>query len=256
MRASNVTWNAGSIEILRGIGLEVERGMLAGLIGPNGSGKSSFLRTIYRVIRPHAGLITLDGDDVWKMNVRRAAQRTAAVLQESTGEFEFTVEEMVSMGRTPHKGPLDRETAEDREIVLDALDRVGLAPFARRSFATLSGGEKQRVLIARALAQQAQFLVLDEPTNHLDIRHQLDILELVRGLEVTTLAALHDLNLAAQYCERLFVLSHGKVVAWGAPSEVLQPDLLREIFGVDVLIQPHPLTGRPHLVFYHQPPRA
>ncbi|HEV2123189.1 MAG TPA: ABC transporter ATP-binding protein, partial [Chloroflexota bacterium] len=230
VRASNVTWNAGSIEILRGIGLEVERGTLAGLIGPNGSGKSSLLRTIYRVIRPHAGLITLDEEDVWKMSLRRAAQRTAAVLQESTGEFEFTVEEVVSMGRTPHKGPLDRETAEDREIVFDALQRVGLTHFTQRTFATLSGGEKQRVLIARALAQKAQFLVLDEPTNHLDIRHQLDVLELVRGLGVTALAALHDLNLAAQYCDRLFVLSQGKVVAWGAPAEVLQPALLRDVF--------------------------
>lgn len=250
MRASNVTWNAGSIEILRGIGLEVEGGTLAGLIGPNGSGKSSLLRTIYRVIRPHAGLITLDEEDVWKMSLRRAAQRTAAVLQESTGEFEFTVEEVVSMGRTPHKGPLDRETAEDREIVFDALQRVGLTYFAQRTFATLSGGEKQRVLIARALAQKAQFLVLDEPTNHLDIRHQLDVLELVRGLGVTALAALHDLNLAAQYCDRLFVLNQGKVVAWGAPAEVLQPALLRDVFDVDILVQSHPLTGKPHLVFY------
>lgn len=254
LRARDVAWRAGRSEILRGVGLDVDQGTFAGLIGPNGSGKSSFLRTIYRVIRPHAGFITLDDDDVWKMSERRAAQRTAAVLQETAGEFEFTVEEMVSMGRTPHKGPFDRESRLDHEIVAQALERVGMSSFSKRQFATLSGGEKQRVLIARALAQQAQVLVLDEPTNHLDIRYQLEILELVRGLGVTTLAALHDLNLAAQYCDRIFVVDRGQIVASGAPSDVLLPDLLRDVFGVGVLVQPHPLTGKPHLAFYHRNP--
>jgi iron complex transport system ATP-binding protein len=249
--ASDVTWKCDGRDILRGIGLNVAKGELAGLIGPNGSGKSSFLRTVYRVLKPTAGLITLDGDDVWKLSVRHAARRTAAVLQETTTEFEFTVAEIVSMGRTPHKGPLDRETRDDHRIVNEALERVGMVGFVRRNFATLSGGEKQRVLIARALAQQAQFLVLDEPTNHLDIRYQLEILELVRGLGVTALAALHDLNLAAYYCDRIFILDEGKIVATGTPTEVLQPDLLRAVFGVGVLVQTHPLTGRPHLVFFH-----
>jgi len=253
LSAADVCWSIEKKEILRGIGLEVRRGELVGIIGPNGSGKSSFLRTVYRVLKPSAGLITLDGDDVWKLSVRKAAQRTAAVLQETPTEFEFSVEEMVFMGRTPHKGPLDRETREDHRIVADALARVGMADFAERSFSTLSGGEKQRVLIARAVAQRAQFLVLDEPTNHLDIRYQLEILELVRGLGITVLAALHDLNLAAHYCDRIYVVHEGRIVASGTPDDVLRPDLLRDVFGVGVLVQPHPMTGRSHLVFYHLP---
>jgi iron complex transport system ATP-binding protein len=253
LRASDVAWSVDKQAILRGIGLEVAPGELVGIIGPNGSGKSTFLRTVYRVLRPDAGLITLAGDDVWKLPVRTAAQRTAAVLQETTGEFEFSAEEIVFMGRTPHKGPLDRETAEDHAIVAEALARVGMSDFAERSFSTLSGGEKQRVLIARALAQRARFLVLDEPTNHLDIRFQLEILELVRDLArqgVTTLAALHDLNLAAAYCDRIYVVDKGAIAASGAPAEVLRPELLREVFGVGASLGAHPVTGQPQLSFF------
>ena len=250
LRVEGVSWSAEKRQILHEIGLDVRPGEVAGVIGPNGSGKSTFLRTVYRVLKPDAGLITLDGDDVWKLSVRAAAQRTAAVLQEGTGEFEFTAEEMVFMGRTPHKGALDPETKEDRRIVAEALERVGMTALAERSFSTLSGGEKQRVLIARALAQQARFLVLDEPTNHLDIRYQLDVLELVRGLGVTTLAALHDLNLAAAYCDRIFMIASGRIVAAGEPADVLRPDLLREVFGIGTVVQPHPLTGKPLLVFH------
>ena len=253
LHAQDVAWSVDKRPILRGMGLDVGPGELVGIIGPNGSGKSTFLRTVYRVLKPDAGLITLAGDDVWKLSVRSAAQRTAAVLQESAGEFEFTAEEMVFMGRTPHKGPLDRETGEDRRIVAEALARVGMSDYAERSFSTLSGGEKQRVLVARALAQRARFLVLDEPTNHLDIRFQLEILELVRDLSrqgVTTLAALHDLNLAAAYCDRLYVVDQGQVAASGAPADVLRPDLLRAVFGVGAMLGTHAVTGRPHLSFF------
>ena len=248
--ARDVSWSADKRAILTALGLDVRRGELVGLIGPNGSGKSTFLRTVYRVLKPDAGLIALDGDDVWKLSTRAAAQRTAAVLQETPGDFEFTAVEMVFMGRTPHKGMLDRETAEDQRIVTEALARVGMAELAHRSYSTLSGGEKQRVLIARALAQQARFLILDEPTNHLDIRYQLEILELVKSLHVTTLAALHDLNLAAAYCDRLFALEAGRIITAGSPSDVLTPDLIRHLFGVGAHVHSDPHTGRPHLTFY------
>ena len=248
--AKDVSWSVDKRPVLSSLGLHVEQGQFAGIIGPNGSGKSTFLRTVYRVLKPDAGLITLDGDDVWKLSTRDAARRTAAVLQETPGDFEFSAEEMVFMGRTPHKGVLDRETAEDQRIVTDSLARVGMSAFADRSYSSLSGGEKQRVLVARALAQQARFMILDEPTNHLDIRYQLEILELVKGLGVTTLAALHDLNLAAAYCDRIFAIDAGKVVASGSPEEVLTPQLLQRIFGVGANVQPNPLTGRPHLTFF------
>lgn len=248
--AKDVSWSVDKRAILSSLGLDVRQGEFAGIIGPNGSGKSTFLRTVYRVLKPDAGLITLDGDDVWKLSTRNAARRTAAVLQETPGDFEFSAEEMVFMGRTPHKGPLDRETAEDHRIVADSLARVGMADFADRSFSTLSGGEKQRVLVARALAQQARFMILDEPTNHLDIRYQLEILELVKGLRVTTLAALHDLNLASAYCDRIYAIDAGKVVTSGTPQEVLTPELLRRVFGVGASVQPDPMTDRPHLTFF------
>jgi iron complex transport system ATP-binding protein len=151
------------------------------------------------------------------------------------------------MGRSPHLGPFDRETARDRAIADDALDRVGMAWAAHRMITTLSGGERQRVLLARALAQQAPLIILDEPTNHLDVGAQVDLLTLVRTLGVTVLAALHDLDQAAAFADRIAVLDHGRVAAVGPPAEVLTPELIAEVFRVRAHVGPHPLTGRPHV---------
>lgn len=222
--------------ILDRVMLEVQPGEFVGLVGPNGSGKSSLLRTIYRVLRPQAGLISTDDDDVWAMTARDAARRTAVMAQETHAEFDFTVRELVLTGRTPHKGLFDRDTAEDSDIVAQGMAQTGVTHLADRHFATLSGGEKQRVLLARALAQRAKFLVLDEPTNHLDIRYQLELLELVRSLRTTSLAALHDLNLAARYCDRIVVMQAGKVRAAGTPAEVLTPSIIAAAFGVSARI--------------------
>ena len=249
LHVENVTWRVEEQTILRDVAVDVAAGELVGVLGPNGSGKSSLLRCIYRALRPNAGYIALDGDNVWDLDPREAARRTATVLQETPGEFEFVVWEMVLMGRTPHKSMFARENAEDHNLVESALAQVGMLSFADRSFVTLSGGEKQRVLIARALAQQARFLILDEPTNHLDVRYQLEILDLVRGLRVTTFTALHDLNLAATYCDRLYIMSEGEIVAAGTPEDVFQPALLRKVFGVEAEVQVHPRTGKLHIVF-------
>lgn len=211
---------------------DLQPGEFLGLVGPNGSGKSSLLRTIYRVLKPTAGQVVHLGDDVWKLSARDAARRTAVVAQERMGEFDFTVRELVLMGRTPNKGLFDGDSTADHKIVADCLAEVGMAHCATRQFLSLSGGEKQRVLVARALAQQARFLVLDEPTNHLDIRHQLELLELVRRLRTTTLAALHDLNLAARYCDRLVMLSGGRVAALGSPAEVLTAERIGAVYDV------------------------
>lgn len=190
------------------------------------------------------------------MPPRDAARRMAVVLQETAIQFDFTVQEMVLMGRTPHKSAFDPDTSDDWEIVADALAQVNMLDFRERSFGTLSGGEKRRVLIARALAQQSQFLVLDEPTNHLDIRYQLEILGIVRELRVTTLAALHDLNLATLYCDRLYVLSEGRVVASGAPDEVVTADLIYEVYGVRADVATHQRTGRTHITYFPTSVRA
>jgi iron complex transport system ATP-binding protein len=190
----------------------------------------------------------LDDQHLWRdLTVRQAAQQTAAVVQEPGTDFTFTVAEMVLAGRTPHKGALHRDISTDAAAVWSALHRVGMAQRAHRLMHTLSGGEKQRVLLARALAQQPRLLVLDEPTNHLDVAAQLDQLELLRQLPLTTLVALHDLNLAAAYCDRLYVLHAGRIVAAGPVTDVLTPELLAEVFAVRAHRGTHPLTGAPHL---------
>lgn len=254
VQVQDVTWSVENRRIVDSVLLDVQPGEFVGLIGPNGCGKSSLLRTVYRTLKPDAGVITLDGDAVWQMDARSNALRTAVVAQERGGEFDFTVHEVVMMGRTPHKGFFDRDTVEDFAIADDALQRVGMAPFAQRSFRTLSGGEKQRVLLARALAQRVNLLVLDEPTNHLDIRYQLEMLALVKASGLTALAALHDLNLAAHYCDRLFLMQGGGIVASGTPEEVLLPARIRDVYGVEAVVERHPLTGLLQIVYL--PPKA
>ncbi|AQZ61359.1 ABC transporter (iron.B12.siderophore.hemin), ATP-binding component [[Actinomadura] parvosata subsp. kistnae] len=208
--------------------LVVDDGEFVALVGPNGCGKSTLMRTIYRALRPSAGLITVDGDDVHRLSWRESARRTAVVAQETPAELDFTVGEVVLMGRTPY----ERAAAADEERCARALDRVGLGGGEERGYATLSGGEKQRALIARALVQETRLLLLDEPTSHLDIRHQLEILHLVRELGVATLAVLHDLNQAAAFCDRLYVMSAGRVLAGGPPEQVLTPELISQVYGV------------------------
>ncbi|QFY11183.1 ATP-binding cassette domain-containing protein [Nonomuraea phyllanthi] len=213
--------------IVRDAGLRVDDGEFVALVGPNGCGKSTLLRTVYRALRPSAGLIAVDGDDVHRLPARQAARRTAVVAQETPADLDFTVAEIVRMGRTPYKV----DTRVDEELCARALERAGLAGAAGRIFATLSGGEKQRVLLARALAQQARLLLLDEPTSHLDVRHRLELLHLVRELGIATLAVLHDLNQAAAFCDRLYVMDAGRIVAGGPPEQVLTPGLIRQVYG-------------------------
>ena len=242
--------------IVQDLSLTAEPGEVVGLIGPNGSGKTTFLRTVYRLLRPTAGQVTVGGNDVWRLSARESARRIAIVVQESPPEFEFTVREIVRMGRMPHKPLTAPYNRNDDEIVTDALRRVKMLALAHRPFALLSGGEKQRVLMARALAQQPKLLVLDEVTNHLDIHYQFEILDLIRNLGTTTLITLHDLNLAAAYCDRIYVLGEGRIVASGRPEEVLTPGLLRRVFQVDAVMSRHPATGLPHLAFMALGPKG
>lgn len=235
--------------ILEEITMHAASGQFVGIIGPNGSGKSTLLKTVYQVLQPDHGVIQLNDWDVDKLSTKQLFQQMAVVSQENASDFDFLVEEIVWMGRTPHKKMFQADTAEDREIVEQALERVGMRDFAERSFPSLSGGEKQRVIIARALAQQAKIVIMDEPTNHLDIRYQLQLLELVKSLDMTVVAALHDLNLAAAYCDQLYVLHNGKMVASGTPVDLLTPELLKDIFGVMSEVIVHPNTNKPHILF-------
>ncbi|WP_186319367.1 ABC transporter ATP-binding protein [Streptomyces sp. SAJ15] len=239
--------------LVRDVALRAGSGQLVGLVGPNGSGKSTLLRCVYRALRPAAGTVRLDGEDLWAMSPRESARRLAALPQESSSEFDFTVAEVVAMGRLPHQSGAGRTTAADREACAAALRRVAADHLAGRGFLTLSGGERQRVLIARALAQQPRVLVLDEPTNHLDIAQQLEVLALVRDSRLTVLTALHDLNLAAVHCDLLYVIARGRIVASGAPHDVLTPELLAEVFGVRAHRVPHPESGAVQLLFDRLP---
>ena len=247
LEVRDLSWAVGGARILAGAALTCETGTFVGLVGPNGSGKSSLLRCVYRVLRPDSGVASVGGRSVWDISARGLARQLGVVLQDRPGDTAFTVRDVVLMGRAPHKALLERDTADDHRHVDASLQRVGLAALGDRAFDTLSGGEKQRVLIARALAQGPRLLVLDEPTTHLDIGHQLQVLELIRGLGVTAIAALHDLNLAAAYCDQLFVLERGAIRAHGAPQEVLTPALIESVYGVKAAVGRHPLTGKPHV---------
>ncbi|MET8171724.1 ABC transporter ATP-binding protein [Streptomyces clavifer] len=255
LAVENVTLTAGAYRLVREVSLTVRPGEVVGLVGPNGSGKSSLLRAVYRVLRPDSGRVRVDGADAWSLPVRRLARTMASVVQEPGADFDLTVREVVATGRTPHKRLFDGDTAEDAHIIDSALASVDATQLTTRSFDRLSGGERQRVLIARALAQQPGLLVLDEPTNHLDIRHQLEVLGVLRRLPATVLVALHDLNLAAYYCDRLYVLREGEVVASGPPAAVLTPGLLAEVYGVASEVAVHPRTGAPQVTFLPGEPR-
>lgn len=244
----------GGRTVVSGAHLLAAEGEITGLVGPNGSGKSTLLRTVYRHLKPSAGRVLLSGTDLRELSPVQAARHIAALPQERGGDFELSVREVVAMGRTPYKRAFAAEDATDADIVARALADVGMDGHAGRRFTELSGGERQRVLLARAFAQQPDVLVLDEPTNHLDVRHQVELLALLRAQGRTTLVSLHDLNAAASVCDRLHVLHAGRVVASGAPREVLTPALMAEVFGVRAAVVDHPLTGDPLIAFDHRAP--
>ena len=216
--------------ILKGVSLQAGEKQLIGVIGPNGSGKSTLLKCIYRVLQPTGGAVFLDGKPLSEYSFRESALKIAVVAQHNYYNFDFSVRDVVLMGRSPHKKTLERDNAQDFRIVEEALTKVGMLHFAERSFSTLSGGEQQRVILARALAQQTPCLILDEPTNHLDIKYQLQLMDLVRGLDRTVITAVHDLNIAAMYCDWLYAVKDGRVVGQGTPQTLLTPEFIRQVY--------------------------
>lgn len=235
-------------EILKGVSLQAEDKEFVGLIGPNGSGKSTLLKCIYRVLSPGSGCVYLDGAPLNSLSYKESARRMAVVAQHNYYNFDFSVREVVLMGRSPHKRAMERDNARDYAIVEEALEKVGMSAFADRNFSTLSGGEQQRVVLARALAQQTPCLILDEPTNHLDITHQLQLLRIVKTLDTTVIAAIHDLNIAAMFCDRIYVLERGKIAGQGAPGEVLTREMIQKIYHLDSEIVKDS-RGRTHILF-------
>mgnify|MGYP004506375169 FL=1 len=236
LEAKDIEAVLGGTPILRGVSLEVDHNDFVGIIGPNGSGKSTLLKCIYRVLKPQAGIVRLDGTDIRELSYKKSAQTIAVLAQHNYYNFEFSVQDVVLMGRSPHKRTMERDNAQDYAIVAQALETVGMSDMAKRSFSTLSGGEQQRVILARALAQQTPCLILDEPTNHLDIKYQLQLLDIVKGLHKTVISAIHDLNIAAMYCTWLVVMKDGKVITQGTPRQVLTPKLIREVYEVEATV--------------------
>ncbi|SDE03312.1 ABC transporter ATP-binding protein [Glycomyces harbinensis] len=236
----------GGRRIVDRVSLEVEPGRRLALLGPNGSGKSTLLRSLYRLHRPASGSVRIGGDDLWRLGARAAAQRIAVVAQESTAEHDLTAFQVVMLGRVPHQRGFGADSPADLAAAEAALERVGALDLADRPFTILSGGEKQRILLARAITQDCPVLVLDEPTNHLDVTFQLELMQIVADLGLTTIAALHDLNLAAEYCDAVAVLKEGRLIAAGDPGTVLTGDLIAEAFAVRADRIAHPATGRPH----------
>ena len=246
----NVSLN--SARILNGISFEIRAGEFLGIIGPNGSGKSTLLRTMAGVLTPLSGSVRLDGSEVARIHGRQLARRLAIVPQDNPIAFDFTVQEIVLMGRSPHLRRFEIEKGRDAEIAVDALRRTNLLHLADRSIGTLSGGERQRAMIARALAQQTDILFLDEPTAHLDINYQVEILDLARRENAengkTVVVVLHDLNLAAEFCDRLIMLSEGSVFAAGSPEEVITRENVQQVYGTSVWVRKHPTSGRPYVL--------
>ena len=224
----------GGAKILEDVSFALPRGGFTAVLGPNGSGKTTLLRALYRAVAPTRGESPLAGRPRAALERRALARQVAVLRQEPELAFDFLVEELVLMGRAPHQRLLTSDRPEDRQIAARCLALTDAAHLARRSFGTLSGGEKQRVLLARALAQEPQLLLLDEPTNHLDVRHQLEVLTLAARLGITVIAALHDLNQTFAFADRALLLHRGRLLAFGAPAEVLAPERIAAVFGVEV----------------------
>jgi iron complex transport system ATP-binding protein len=243
-----VTAGYGSRVALRDVTFSAGVGEIVGLVGPNGSGKTTAIRVASRSLEPREGRVLVAGQDPYRASAREAARLAAVVPQEVMPTFEFTARELVLMGRTPYLTTFGGGTPEDHRRVREALQTAGVEDLVDRPLAELSGGEKQRVILAQALAQDAPVMLFDEPTTHLDLRHVVEILQTMTGLAASgraVLSVFHDLNVAAASCDRLVALDRGEVVADGAPNTVVTPALLREVYGVEAEVHEHAVTGRP-----------
>ena len=250
----NVSTGYGSHVVSHSLTLTIESGTMTALVGPNGSGKSTTLKTLARLIAPLSGAVYLSGQDINRLPTRKVARRMAILPQVHEVPPELTVMELVEQGRFPHVGALGMLRRQDDEAIREAIRMTRLQEFAHRPIDTLSGGERQRAWMALALSQRTEILLLDEPTTFLDVGHPLDLLQLVAGLNrdrgVTIVMVLHDLNHAARFSDRMIAMSGGRVVADGAPSQVLTPELLRSCFGVEASVVTDPKTDSPMCIPY------
>ena len=252
LRARGLEFYYAARKVLDNISFTAEVGELIGLVGPNGSGKTTLLKILDGLLKPRVGSVYLDGRKLQDLRLDEIARTIAMVPQDSAANSEFTVFEIVMMGRTPHLKRFSLEGAEDEKKVKKWMELTETIHLAERKLTEISGGERQRVIIARALAQEPKVLLLDEPTANLDICYQLQIMNLIknltRRLNLIAICAIHDLNLAARYCDKLILLSEGKIVAIGKPIEVITAENLRKVFKIDVKIAYDPETDSINII--------
>lgn len=252
IEVKNLSYSVDGHKILTNISTKIKKSSFTSIIGPNGSGKSTFLRHLLKILPPRHNTIYIENQDVTSLNFRDLSKKIASVPQNTTVDFDFSVMDIVLMGRAPHLGRFQEETSKDLEIVEHAMEMTNTWHLKDRSIHTLSGGERQRVIISRALAQQSTIMMLDEPISHLDIHHQVEVLnitkELCRARNLTVITVLHDLNLAIQYSDYLILLDQGQIVAEGLPEAVVTKKNIQDVYGIEVWMITNPLTGKPHII--------
>jgi iron complex transport system ATP-binding protein len=252
LSVQHVYWHADGQLILDDISFAINKGSFTGILGPNGAGKSSLLRCLYRYVKPDSGLVKFKQQDIWQQyDAYQYAQDIAVVLQETPTHFNLTVHDIVSLGLLPHKGLFTREQPSDKQKIDCAIKQVGLVDKTLQNFEHLSGGEKQRALIARAIVQSPSLLIMDEPTSHLDVRYQIQVIELAKSLGITVIATFHDLNLASAMCDQLIILDKGKLVEQGTPQEVITSEMLSNVFGVCAQVSTHTQHKVPHISYFY-----
>ena len=256
IEVKNLFCGYGAEQIVKDVSFSAAFGEFVGILGPNGSGKTTLLRALTGIVPVSKGEVKFEGDDIHTLTRREISRRVACVMQDSAASWgaeslAYSVREVIAMGRTPYLTSTGWETPSDRAAVASAMERAEVAHLADRPINEISGGERQRAFIGMALAQESKIALLDEPTNHLDITHQIAVLELFRMLTRetgrATVGVFHDLNLAAEYCDRVLLMKSGAVAALGEPDAVLRADLIREVYGATVAVQPNPFSGRPHV---------
>lgn len=247
--AQGIGWTVDRTRILDGLSVQARSGEVLGVLGPNGAGKTSLLRILAGLRRPDTGTVLLGDEPIHTMRRRTVARRLAIVEQSAEVHADLTVDETVALGRTPYRSTFSTLDDQDQAAIERALELTGMRRYRSRSWLTLSGGERQRAQLARALAQQPEVILLDEPTNHLDIRYQLDVLALLHSLDLTVVTALHDLNLAARYCDQVVILHAARIAAAGPPAAVLTSGLIRSVYAVEAVIETSPHTAAPMATF-------
>lgn len=244
---NKINYSINDNKILEDVSLKVKSKQWVGIIGPNGSGKTSLLKHLYRALPLEEKSVILYEKSLEEYSHKESAQLVTVVKQENPTDFNFTVEEIVLLGRSPYRNFFENYKKEDIDIVKQALEQIGMTSYANRDFNNLSGGEKQRVLIARSLAQKADIFILDEPTNHLDVHYQWSLMECIYNLKSTVLGVFHELGLASNFCDYIYVLNHGKVVNQGTPIEVFTKELMADVFQVDTDIM-YKENGKPQIL--------